>query len=293
MITAEQRELRRKHIGSSDTAAIFGLDPWRNAADVYAEKVLGLDKPAGEAAELGNVLEPVLLSRFERECGDKLERDAFRVHSGGILCANHDALIVGVKEGVEAKTSGVIYPTPNPEAWGEAGTDEVPERVLIQCQHQMLVSELTRVWVPALIGGRGYIVYEVVRNEDLCGLILQRDTDFFVKHIAAKVPPSDQAPALELIKRMSREPNKIVQVPVHVVEEWRTAKEQVKQAEELKEQAEAMLRMYMQDAEAGDCQIGRVTRQVRSRKAYAVAASEFEVLMFKEVGKAKKKGVAA
>ena len=43
-ITPEQREARRKYIGSSDSASIMGACPWSDAYDVYVSKVLGEGK---------------------------------------------------------------------------------------------------------------------------------------------------------------------------------------------------------------------------------------------------------
>lgn len=38
MLTPDQRERRRRCIGSSEIAAIFGLDPWLNAEDLRLVK---------------------------------------------------------------------------------------------------------------------------------------------------------------------------------------------------------------------------------------------------------------
>jgi len=37
-LTTEQREIRRRYLGSSDIAAIFGMSPWKSAYDVWLEK---------------------------------------------------------------------------------------------------------------------------------------------------------------------------------------------------------------------------------------------------------------
>ena len=43
-ITEAQRERRKKHLGSTDLPAILGVDPWRNAYDVWLEKTDKLEK---------------------------------------------------------------------------------------------------------------------------------------------------------------------------------------------------------------------------------------------------------
>ena len=59
-ITAKQLEQRKTRLGSSDIAALFGLDPFKNAHDVYLAKTGKLlpepDKvvfPRGRSMECG------------------------------------------------------------------------------------------------------------------------------------------------------------------------------------------------------------------------------------------------
>lgn len=280
MITEKQREERKRYIGSSDSPAILGVDPYRNAADVYYSKVGGAESPENEAMTLGSYLEPAVLDRFEKEFGLKLRRDEMRVAADGILCANHDALVIDRPEGVEAKTTGLVSGRPN-EAYGEPGTDEVPESVIVQAHHQMIVSQLELVWVPVLIAGRGYQVYRVDRDNDLCQAIERRCVQFWREHVEPRVPPPDSIPSVEIIRRIRREPGKVTQIPSSVVEAWQAAKESVRAAMDEKDKAEAVLLTMLGDAEAGDCSLGRVTFTEQTRKSYMVDAAKYRVLRLK------------
>ena len=60
-ITEQQRIERRASIGSSDVAAILGVDTFRNAADVYWSKVQVLDTPGNPAMDAGTRFEPTIM----------------------------------------------------------------------------------------------------------------------------------------------------------------------------------------------------------------------------------------
>ena len=275
MITAEQRELRRKYIGSSDSAAILGLSPFANIADVYWNKVGHADQPENPSMKAGNQLEAVVLDYAEETIGKELLRDQLTIDD--IFCANHDALVCGTNHGVEAKTSGITGPGVN-DQWGEPGTDQVPEHVLVQCQHQIMVAKLQMVWVPALIGGRGFQMYEVHRDDQLIESMKRRLRKFWEEHVLCQMPPEDALPSIDVIRRVRRVPEKITQMPGNVVEKWQEAKARLKVAKQEQEAAEALLLTYMGDAEAGDSDMGRVTFYEQKRAGYTVEASSFRVL---------------
>jgi len=70
MITEEQLKQRENHVGSSDMAAIMGVDPWRSSADVWFEKTGKLKEQAEtEAMYLGNKLEGGVLDFAEEKLG--------------------------------------------------------------------------------------------------------------------------------------------------------------------------------------------------------------------------------
>lgn len=275
MITGEQRLARRNYIGSSDAAAILGLDPFKNVADVYWMKVGQAESPMNPAMKAGSKLESVVLDYAENELGKELLRDVF--NASDIFCANHDAIVARADEGVEAKTSGITGPGFN-DQWGEPGTDEVPEHVVVQCQHQMFVANLQLVWVPVLIGGRGFQMYRVDRNDELIGIMQEKLRRFWEDHVLAKVPPEGVLANIDVIRRVKRVPNKVAHIPGDVVDRWLNCKQAAKEAGDEKERAEALLLTYLGDAEAGDSTAGRVTFYSQKRAAYEVKESSFRVL---------------
>ena len=198
------------------------------------------------------------------------------------MAANFDALVVGASEAVEAKTTGIIQPL-NRSEWGEPGSDEVPERIIVQCQHQMAVlPEIQLVWVPVLMGGVGFRLYSVDRNPELIESLETIEVDFWKKYVEAKVPPPDELPTLETIKSIKRVPEKIVPLEDDLVRSWLEAKKTAGEAEKIKDKSQRALLSALGDAEAGDCSFGRLTYFQQNRKESFIPASTFRVARFKE-----------
>lgn len=281
-ITDRQRENRRKGVGSSDVPALFGLDSHKNAHDIYLSKVHALaDDEGGPAAKLGQVAELMLIPWAAERLGVRVRRNQGRVAPDQINRSSPDALIVGKDEAIEAKTTGILGPTPEREAWGEEGTDQVPDRVILQCSHQMGVVGLARVWVPAMIGGIGLRLYCVERDERLVKAVMDRGVEFWTRHVMTQTPPTDAPPSVEILYRVPRVPNKVVDVSPDLAADYLAAQAARKQADEAEAEAKARLIAQMGDAEAGrftdPAGIPRMARIMTiERRAYTVEAGEFK-----------------
>lgn len=290
-ITKEQREERRNFLGSSDAAAVLNLDGYRNTYDVYAEKVGLVDRGdfTNDAIDVGNYLEEGVIRWFCDKMGVQpiLNRDGSdnrRVHINGVMSANIDCFVAGdPSQAIEAKTHGVVSGRID-DAWGEIGTSEVPDRVAVQCLHQMaVVPTLQVVWVPVLLGGVGLRYYRIDRNDSAIANIEEAEMFFWENHVKKKVAPSDFTPSMETIKRMKRVPNKTVHVEDYLVQEWLEAKDRSSVADKLKEEKQKALLAALGDAEAGICSLGDVAYPLRQRKGYTVEASEYRQLTFKKI----------
>lgn len=252
-LTPEQRRRRRRYLGSSDTAALFGLDPYRNRSRVYWEKVMALDGPEPRTAstDAGDYLEPAIVQFAEDRIGT-VERHVMVVHPSGVLCANLDALVVGRPEGVEAK-----YDAATAGEWGEEGTDDVPARVLLQCQHQILAANLECVWVPALVLAyrAEFRLYRVEPNAELVEMIETEGTRFWREHVERRLPPPEGLIApLDLLKRVHREPATVVDLGDEAARAWEElerCRAALRECEARKAEAEAGVLMLLGDAESG------------------------------------------
>lgn len=281
-ITEHQRQQRTKHIGSSDTPQILGLSPWGSASDVYYSKVLPIEEgESTEAMAMGRRLEPVIIDWAEEQLGIKLRRNQYRVAPDGILAANFDAMVIGKREAVEAK-----YVGPNSvEEWGEPETDEVPVHVAAQVQHQMYVRELDVVWVPVLMARYRPVwqMYRVPRDDEIIGDLVPALLSFWREHVVPQIPPdANEPPPLEVLKRLKREPESMVELPedaIELVDCREASKQQEKAAKARIDEVTRELVAMLGDAEAGRLPDGRlVTYRQRTRREYTVKASTFPVL---------------
>jgi len=291
-ITKDQREQRKKFLGSSDAAAVVGVDPYRTPLDVWYDKTGKLEptgaEPANDAIDVGVFCERAVLDWFSAKQKIQLitnenGNDTRRVHENGIMAANFDALIEGdATQAVEAKTTGVVSNYIG-EQWGEVGTSEVPDRVALQCQHQMAVLPTLQImWVPVLMGGVGFRLYRVERNEDLIQNLTACEVAFWKNHVETNLAPEGLAASIDTFKKLIRIPEKSVEIPDAIVAAWIEAKDAVKQAEQTKKETELLLLAAIGDAELGKSGMGEVSYFTRTRKAYAVAEGKYRQLVFRK-----------
>src|SRR5579859_1350236 len=205
MITPAQLIERKNRIGSSDSAAIIGVDPYQNAADIYVSKTSDLEQILDkEAIDIGVEHERPLLFFAAKELGLDIRLDVYHDFRDGVLSANLDAQGIYQKRiGIEAKT------TSSNKDWGSPGTDEIPDKYIIQAQHQCAVADLDIVYFPVLMAKYDRLkreIYVVRRNEDLIKTILEADYNFWYGSVLPRIPPSGMLPAIDVLSRVIRNP---------------------------------------------------------------------------------------
>lgn len=283
MLTQDELSRRRHYITATDVPQILNKSPWGNASDVWYSKIHGKHFSGNDATEAGNLLEPSVIEWARKELGGVVSGD-WRVHENGINACSLDAMTLE-GEPVEAKTSGIVGPG-TPHQWGEPYTDEIPDYYLLQVHAQLLVTGAKRAYVPALIGGRGFVMFLVWNNPRLTDVIQQASEQFWHEHIEARIPP-DKVPSLETLKHLRREPSSVVSIPDDPVEAYLAAKEIEKEAIKNADAAKATLLASLGSAEAGDYSGGRVWYSEQTRKGYQVEDSTYRVLRVKSSKKAK------
>ena len=128
------QEGRRLGLGGTDVAAVVGLNPYRTAWDVWAEKVGLVEPPELDhvpAVRWGKVLEPTIAETWagnDRRV-DLVEPGSVLVHpERPWLRGTPDRLAVDQALVLEIKTAGLRQAP----FWGESGTDEIPEPYLAE-----------------------------------------------------------------------------------------------------------------------------------------------------------------
>lgn len=270
-ITPQQREQRKNHLGSSDMAAILGVSPYGNAYDCWLEKTGKLDDKEQDKKWLamGNALEPGVLKWAESELGPirimQENGDAlFRKAMGFPLGSHPDGEIIDNEEPVEAKTAGIFGPLVEP--YGEPGTDELPDRIIIQGHVHMLCWGKDVCWIPVLLGGKGFVMYHIKKDTVIMDAIMDKSLEFWEDFVEKGIPPPDVMPSFAMAKRMKREPSKTIKIDTALIVNWQNAKDTLKMAKEIKEGAEAEMLAALGDADGGECDLGLLTYLEQCRR---------------------------
>lgn len=282
-MSPEELERRRRVVGASEVGLLFGLPSFggRTLSDLWFEKKFGtVSGGKGNAStKLGNKLEPVVLEMAEERLGTLIV-DRQKWVTRGSNGATLDGRAENSGAVVEAKTSGILWRGDQSE-WGEDGTDEVPDSYLVQVQAQLLVTGAELGYLAALIGGRGFALFEITPQESLLRAISDKATEF-VQSLSSDVPPPEP-PQLETLKRIRRQPDKVLPGCDQIDELWQQieeAKASAKASEQSKDLVQRKLLALLGDAEAAECSGGLITYYEQSRKESLVAASTFRVLRF-------------
>jgi len=268
-------------LGASEVAAALGLSPWTSPYELWARKTGRLIvQKESDALDAGTRLEPAIIDWAESVIG-RIERPVEASIDGTPIVTHPDGLTDSGCP-VEAKTSGITGPLYG--TWGEEWSDEIPEHYLVQCLVQLEATKADVCHVPALLGGRGFVMYRVPSNRDVQQAIVERAVNWFEYHVIGDRPPELTAPPpLNVLKKLRRDPGRTVEIDQELVERWQEAKERAKEAQRQADELQAAVIAALGDAEAGELPDGRlVTYYEQFRKGYTVEDTTFRVLRVKK-----------
>lgn len=255
MSREEWKQTRRRGIGSSDAAAILGLNPYRTPVEVYYDKI-------GEAPEreetlkmrFGLEVEPIVARMFEEETGLKVRNDfKIRVHPEyPFLIANLDRTIVAGN----GSGPGILEIKTVSDAYRKTWEDTVPPEYYVQIQHQMMVTGYSYGYFALLFlgyaGVRDFQKIEVKRDDDYIDYLLRSLMDFWYNHVEPRVPPEPMtADDLKLLFPRTQQ-DKAVEArseTLEIISRLKEIKLQMEPLEEEKKNLEERLKLAFLDAE--------------------------------------------
>lgn len=279
---------RQTRLHSTDVAAILGLPgARRNEHTVWMEKTGKLDPEGGNKfTDAGQRCEPTILDLAEEELGP-LVRNKLCVAPGldFPLASTLDGQVLATGVPVEAKTSGIAGPIYG--EWGDEGSDVIPQLYLVQCTIQMICSQSEMNHVYTLLGGRGFVRYQVYRDEQVVEAIVERCSRWWDRCIEKGIEPTITEPIpLEVLKRMRRRPASTIELDdsaAQVVAEHEAAKATKSAAEKTCAAAQSKVISLLADAEAGRLPDGRLVTYLQStRKGYSIDETTFRTLRIKK-----------
>lgn len=254
MLTPSQLEARRNWLGASDIAAIVGESPYTDAFSLWAEKTGKVPaSEVGDAAEWGNILEPVILDCAGKALGRRVVKSTGTFTHPDLACVrvNPDGFVDASKRGnpiVEGKSTSIS------EGWGEDGSDQVPTHVLIQVTMQMRCTNSAFAHVARLyhkMGHPDFKLYTVAFSRSLSDALDEAAGEFWRVNVQGDTPPDVTAMSLPTLGQMPRAA-KLVQVDPSIVKAFTDARAASKAAEEAADEAKAQLVSALGDGDAAE-----------------------------------------
>jgi len=256
MSIEEWRESRKHGIGSSDCAAVLGLDNYKTPLDVYLDKIG--EAPVQEEnlkMRFGLEAEPIVARMFEQKTGLTVRNDfKIRIHPVyPFLIANLDRTVISNN----GRGVGILEIKTTSEAYQKTWEDEVPVGYYLQIQHQMMVTGYSYGYFAILFFGftgvKDFQVVEVKRDDNFIkNTLLPRLIDFWMMNVQTRVPPEpanlNDLKVLYPRTTTGKEVEARAEL-LDTVNRLREVKETISPMEEEKEKLEEQVRIAFLDAE--------------------------------------------
>lgn len=289
MTEQEWVDSRKGSIGGSDAAAIVGLNPWKSAYALWAEKsgkVEPEDISMKEAVRLGHELEPYVAKRFTEITGKKVRRENFTLKNDLYpwAHANVDRMVIGEKAGLECKTTSAL-------ALSKFRSGEYPANYYAQCVHYLAVTGLDRWYLCVLIGNQEVRVFTIERDEDEIEALMDSEREFWagVESGEAPLPDGSESSSNTLSRLYQDEGGECDLTPfAGTLREYVELKAQVKDLTAKCDGLANQIKEYMGTASrgsAGDFRVtyGSQTRRTFDKKAFSKDNPGFDLSNWEKV----------
>lgn len=178
--TPEWLELRRVKIGSSDASVIMNANPWKNEANLWAEKMLGEASFVTDAMRRGTELEPRVRQIMS-------ERHGVGYLPSVIQSEKYDWMLASV-DGISGERL-IEIKCPNPDICEDILKGKLPLHYFWQIQHQLAVTNLSEC---SLIAFDGTLAHEmrVPRDEEAIERLIAKEQAFWERMCNFEAPES-------------------------------------------------------------------------------------------------------
>ena len=273
---------RRKGIGSSDAAAVAGLNPWRSPLAVYLDKAGEYpDDPEPEDGPMywGTALEDIVAAEFAKRTGFKIRR------RNAILQSNEHPFMIadldrevrepdGTWSVLEVKTGSAW----TAEQWAE---DAIPDQYAIQVHHQLIVTGRDHGWIAVLLGGQRFEKRRVDFDPEVAERLIELEAAFWQRVQDRNPPPpegtdSDEDALFTLYPQANGNEIDLPPDAATLIDDYRVAAMDEKDSKTRKEEAKQRLCALLGEAEVGLLGGQPVVRWKNAhRDAYMVQASDY------------------
>jgi putative phage-type endonuclease len=301
-------KIRKKGIGGSEIAALFGKSSYASPLSIYMDKLSDeVQELDNEFIEWGKTLEPIIREKFpvkfKKNTGVDVRAEEYPFMMQSIenpyMLANIDGLVelqqdykfsllvgdseweeyfipAGLVGGLEIKT-GSGFTAKN---WKE---NSLPDNYFLQTQHYMAVTGLPYFFVVALID-KTLLWRYVPRDEEIIAIIKARVNQFWTENILAKNPPAPIGSDVDTSVLKSLYPQELRDKSLdlsHMADKRLRYKEIAEEMGNLETEKDAIRQEFMalmKDAEIAFVGDKKVTWKLQEKREYTVKASSTRVM---------------
>jgi putative phage-type endonuclease len=192
----EAQKVRRQHIGASEIAAVFGLDPYKSDYALWVHKTgrldgLGLDD-SNDATDWGHRMEDPLATWFADHNPDWEVLPA----PGSLVRDDHPLFIVSPDRIIRHRETGVLGVLELKNAGDRqrdqwlTEEDQAPERYIIQTLMQMWATGTTTGYLCVLLNGNHPVIRRVDWDAEAVDTILTEVEAWWDRHVIGGSPPA-------------------------------------------------------------------------------------------------------
>lgn len=204
--TPEQLEERKKGIGGSEAASIFGHG-FLSALELYFRKrgQINDDAEQDEAMYWGILLEEPIADAWAQRKGVKIRRVPVMQWS-----KDYPWMFVSVDRHIMGDPAGPgLLEVKNFNAWrgkelDEKDLDTVPLGVRIQAMHGLAVKGWAWAEIAILVGGNRLLSWRMERDEDAVQMLIEHER-LFMEQVKAGIPPQPNHQAADVLAGVYRD----------------------------------------------------------------------------------------
>lgn len=179
--------LRKKlGIGGSEAGSVIGLNPYKGAYTLWAEKTGKIPEFEGNlTTDVGSYLEEFIAKLFEKETGKKVRRkNRILVNDKyPFAFADVDRVVVGENAALEIKSTNSI------PVMRKVRSGEYPEQWYCQETHYNAVGEFDRIYLAVLINCREFKIFVLDRDEAEIAALMGEEEKFW-QNVVTNTPPA-------------------------------------------------------------------------------------------------------
>ena len=264
----EWLSIRKSYIGGSDAGSVVGLNPYKSAYSLWAEKTGKTPEFSGNTTtRVGSYLEELVAQMFTEETGKKVRRKNRMLVNADypFACADVDRLIVGEKALLECKT------TNSSVAMKKFKNGEYPEQWYVQMTHYLAVTGLEKAYLAVLIECRDFKIFELERDEDEISALMSAEKDFW-DLVKTDTPPTadgmaSTSEALTALYPQSNEETIDLFGYENDLSQYMALTAQIKALEAQKEEMANKVKAFLCEAGKGENERFRVSWTTSERKS--------------------------